>query len=87
MCSNRHQHGWAREVLDNIFVARLWRSVKYEDVSLNGYATMPELLLGLTEYVGVNNTEGTHQSLRYGTSDAVYRTASAGGSQDCGSVR
>ncbi len=36
--------------LDNIFVERLWRSVKYEDIYLKGYATMSELLLGLTEY-------------------------------------
>ena len=35
--------------LDNIFVERLWRSVKHEDVYLKGYATLPELLLGLTE--------------------------------------
>ena len=36
--------------LHNIFVERLWRSVKHEDVYLKGYATMPELLIGLTEY-------------------------------------
>ena len=34
----------------NIFVERLWRSVKYEDVYLKGYADVPELLLGLTDY-------------------------------------
>jgi hypothetical protein len=37
--------GWA---YDNISVERLWRSVKHEDVYLNGYATMIELLMGLT---------------------------------------
>jgi putative transposase len=36
--------------LDNIFVERLWRSVKHEDVYLKGYVNMPELQLGLTEY-------------------------------------
>ena len=35
---------------DNIFVERLWRSVKYEDVYLKGYATVGELMIGLTEY-------------------------------------
>ena len=35
--------------LDKIFVERLWRSVKYVDIYLKGYATVPELLLGLTE--------------------------------------
>ena len=36
--------------LDNIFVERLWRSVKHEDVYLKGYHTVAELTLGLTEY-------------------------------------
>lgn len=65
--------------LDNIFVERLWRSVKHEDVYLKGYATLPELLLGLTEYFVFYNTERTHQSLGYSTPGRVYRTASGGG--------
>lgn len=65
--------------LDNIFVERLWRSVKYEDVYLKGYATMPELLIGLTEYFVFYNTERKHQSLGYHTPDKVYTTATGGG--------
>ena len=65
--------------LDNIFVERLWRSVKHEDVYLKGYATLPELLLGLTQYFVFYNTERTHQSLDYHTPDVVYRTAGGGG--------
>jgi len=65
--------------LDNIFVERLWRSVKYEDVYLKGYNTMSELLIGLTEYFVFYNTERTHQSLDYNTPDHAYRTASNGG--------
>jgi len=65
--------------LDNIFVERLWRSVKHEDVYLKGYATLPELLLGLTEYFVFYNTKRTHQSLGYRTPDEVYRTARGGG--------
>ena len=65
--------------LDNIFVERLWRSVKHEDVYLKGYATLPELLLGLTEYFVFYNTERTHQSLDYSTPDEAYRTARGGG--------
>lgn len=65
--------------LDNIFVDRLWRSVKHEDVCLKGYATLPELLLGLTEYFVFYNAERTHQSLDYSTPDEVYRTARGGG--------
>ncbi len=65
--------------LDNIFVERLWRSVKHEDVYLKGYATLPELLLGLTEYFVFYNTERPHQSLDYSTPEIVYQAASGGG--------
>jgi putative transposase len=65
--------------LDNIFVERLWRSVKYEDVYLKGYASMPELLLGLTEYFAFYNGERPHQSLGNRTPDAVYYSGEGGG--------
>lgn len=67
--------------LDNIFVERLWRSVKHEDVYLKGYVNMPELQLGLTEYFEFYNTERPHQSLSYCTPDQVYKTASGGGAR------
>jgi putative transposase len=67
--------------LDNIFVERLWRSVKYEDVYLKGYASVPELLLGLADYFEFYNSERFHQSLGYLTPDEVYRTASGGGAK------
>ncbi len=65
--------------LDNIFVERLWRSIKYEDVYLKGYANVSELLLGLTEYFAFYNTERFHQSLDYETPDHVYKTGLGGG--------
>jgi len=64
---------------DNIFVERLWRNVKYEDVYLNGYATMGELIVGLTQYFSYYNAERPHQSLDYKTPDVVYASASGGG--------
>ena len=64
---------------DNIFVERLWRSVKHEDVYLKGYATMGELMVGLTEYFVFYNGERPHQSLANSTPDAVYRSAVGGG--------
>ncbi len=64
---------------DNIFVERLWRSVKHEDVYLKGYASMGELMLGLTEYFAFYNGERPHQSLGNMTPDVVYRTAVGGG--------
>jgi putative transposase len=67
--------------LDNIFVERLWRTVKYEDVYLKGYETMPTLLLGLTDYFLFYNGERRHQSLGYATPNAVYLTATGGGAK------
>ena len=67
--------------LDNIFVERLWRSVKYEDIYLKGYASLPELLLGLTEYFAFYNGERPHQGLGNRTPDAVYRSGEGGGAR------
>ena len=64
---------------DNIFVERLWRNVKHEDVYLKGYATMGELLVGLAEYFAFYNGERPHQSLDYKTPDVVYRMGIGGG--------
>lgn len=64
---------------DNIFVERLWRSVKHEDVYLNGYGNMGELMLGLTAYMIFYNEERAHQSLGYDTPSEVYETGIGGG--------
>jgi|APCry1669189241_1035207.scaffolds.fasta_scaffold16466_3 putative transposase len=64
---------------DNIFVERLWRNVKYEDVYLKGYATVGELMLGLSEYFTLYNAERPHQALQNKTPDEVYKTAAGGG--------
>ena len=67
--------------LDNIFVERLWRSVKYEDVYLKGYSNTMELMVGLAEYFVFYNDERPHQSLGNRTPAAVYATASGGGAR------
>jgi putative transposase len=58
--------------LDNIFVERLWRSVKYEDVYLKSYATPKEALQGLTNYFQFYNHSRPHQSLNYQTPAQIY---------------
>ena len=65
--------------LDNIFVERLWRTVKYEDVYLKKYGNVKDLLLGLTSYFMFYNNERRHQSLGYVTPDVVYQTGLGGG--------
>jgi len=59
-------------VFDNIFVERLWRTVKYEDIYLREYATVADLLAGLEAYFELYNHERPHQSLGYQTPAAVH---------------
>jgi putative transposase len=65
--------------LDNIFVERLWRNVKYEDVYLKGYANMAEVMVGLAQYFAFYNAERPHQALGYETPASVYRSGVGGG--------
>jgi putative transposase len=67
--------------LDNIFVERLWRSLKHEDVYLKGYAGMGELMPGLTDYFAFYNGERPHQSLSNHTPNRVYETGHGGGAK------
>ena len=57
---------------DNIFVERLWRTVKYEDIYLKGYATVPALETGLEDYFQFYNYQRPHQSLDYGVPADAY---------------
>jgi putative transposase len=53
--------------MDNIFVERLWRSLKYEEVYLNAYATVAEAKTGIGAWLSFYNEEPKHQSLGYRT--------------------
>lgn len=59
--------------LDNVFVERLWRSVKYEEVYLKEYRSAEEARCGLGAYFEFYNRERLHQALGYRTPEAVYR--------------
>lgn len=61
--------------LDNVFVERLWRSLKYEEIYLKEYATVADLINGLTEYFLFYSTERPHQSLGGRTPQSVYKQA------------
>jgi putative transposase len=58
--------------LDNVFVERLWRSVKYEDIYIKDYERVPDLESGLTAYFRFYDEERPHQSLGYRTPAEVY---------------
>ena len=57
---------------DNIFIERLWRSVKYEEVYLKGYSQVKDAITGLGGYFEFYNQERLHQSLNYRTPEEVY---------------
>ena len=61
--------------LDNVFVERLWRAVKYEDIYIPGYDEVPELRRGLARYFASYNHARLHQSLGYRTPAAVYEAS------------
>jgi putative transposase len=66
-------------VFDNIFVERLWRTVKVEEVYLRDYQTVAEAMLSLGRYFAFYNQERLHQALGYRTPAEVYGVAVGGG--------
>jgi len=62
--------------LDNVFIERLWRTLKYEDIYLNDYQSVEELLLGLERYFRFYNEERPHSALGRRTPAEVHRQTS-----------
>jgi len=58
--------------MDNIFVERLWRSLKYEEVYLNAYVSVAEARTGIGAWLSFYNNERQHQSLGYRTPQQIY---------------
>ena len=58
--------------LDNVFVERLWRSVKYEDIYPKGYDSLKAVRQGLQQYFEFYNEKRPHQGLEYRTPAEVY---------------
>ncbi len=63
---------WA---LDNVFIERLWRSVKYEDIYLRDYDSVPALERGLADYFRFYNEECPHSSLDGWTPAEVHASS------------
>ena len=70
--------------LDNVFVERLWRSVKYEDIYIKDYERVIDLESGLTAYFRFYDEERPHQSLDYRTPGEVHRAGGGKGSNGGG---
>jgi putative transposase len=64
--------------MDNVFIERLWRSLKYEDVYLKGYDDGREAARGIAQWVAFYNNLRPHQALAGRTPMAVWREAIAG---------
>ena len=67
--------------LDNVFVERLWRSVKYECVYLRAFEDGTELFVGLKNYFDFYNNRRLHQALNYRTPQQIYHSQVRSGSQ------
>ena len=59
--------------MDNVFIERLWRSLKYEDVYLKGYADGREAKAGISDWIIFYNERRLHQALGYRVPMAVWR--------------
>src|SRR6476660_5673203 len=60
-------------VLDNVFIERLWRSLKHEDIYLKGYADGCEAKAGIANWIAFYNDRRLHQALGYRAPMAVWR--------------
>ena len=73
--------------MDNIFIERLWRSLKYEEVYLKSYKTLPEARTALRDYFEFYNNGRPHQSLKYRTPYEVhFPDGGEGGPQKAGAI-
>ena len=63
--------------MDNVFIERLWRSLKHEDIYLKGYADGREAKAGIAAWIEFYNEQRLHQALGYRTPMAVWREATA----------
>ena len=65
--------------LDNIFIERLWRSLKYEEIFLKAYGSIAEARLGINAWVEFYNDERKHQALGYRTPHEIFAASTACG--------
>jgi len=69
---HRHQHDGKGSWRDNVFIERLWRSVKWEEVYLRAYDTVSEARTSIGSYLSFYNSGKPHSSLNRQTPDQVY---------------
>ena len=67
--------------VDNVFIERLWRSLKYEEVYLHGYETMAHAKEGIGHWLAFYNQRRKHQALEKRTPDTVYYESLSAGAK------
>jgi len=69
---DQDQHGRQGPWRDNVFVERIWKSIKYEEVYLHAYASVSEARARIAKYIEFYNSMRPHSSLKALTPDQVY---------------
>src|ERR1019366_3477922 len=77
-CGVRISMDGKRRFLDNIFIERLWRSLKYEEVFIKAYGSVAEARQGISGWLAFYNDERPHQALGYRTPRAVFQDDACG---------
>ncbi|MBL0024675.1 MAG: transposase [Saprospiraceae bacterium] len=67
------EYGWKGRAIDNIFIERFWRTIKYEHVYLNPTNDGQQLFKGIHTYMNYYNMERRHESLNYCTPYSQYQ--------------
>jgi putative transposase len=68
--------------LDNIFIERLWRSLKYEDIYIKAYTSIQDVRRGIDGWLRFDNDERLHQALGYRTPRELFQASAACGDVD-----
>jgi putative transposase len=69
----RISHDGVGRCIDNIRIERFWRTIKYEDIFIKAYNSLPDARVGIKEFINHYNYERPHQSLGYKTPSQVYK--------------
>jgi putative transposase len=73
-------HNGVGRCIDNIRIERFWRTIKYEDIFIQSYETLPEARLGIQKFIHHYNYVRPHQALNYKTPSELYVTPKTGAS-------
>ena len=65
---------WIKRCLDNVYMERFWRSIKYENIFIHKYENMKDAYEWIKKYIEFYNHIRVHQSINYNTPEQVWKT-------------